>query len=120
MKLGEKMICDKCGKNKATSYKKITENGQDVFLHLCEKCKNLDNTAKFKTIKIGQKFENANSKNVSAKAKVCPICFSTFDSIIKSGKFGCSKCYEIFEEDFNNSILYVQDGAKHFGKRGRL
>ena len=113
------MICDRCGKNKANSYKKITENGQDKFLHLCESCaKNLQSTS-FKNFSVGEKFHAKGQSETKIETKVCPVCFSSFASILKDGKFGCSTCYDIFKDEFKSSILNVQDGESHVGKRGR-
>lgn len=113
------MLCDKCGKNKANSYKKITENGNEKFLHLCDSCVNKLSNKKFLNGSVGEKFNFSGNDKTKIQAKVCPVCFSSFSSILKSGKFGCSNCYEIFQNEFKSSILNVQDGARHIGKRGK-
>lgn len=113
------MICDRCGKKRANSYKKITENGQEKFLHLCENCANIIQNNNFQNLSIGEKFENKKQEKSKIETKVCPVCFSSFSSILKNGKFGCSKCYEMFKNEFKSSILNVQDGERHVGKRGR-
>jgi len=113
------MICDKCGKNSANSYKKITENGQDKFLHLCENCAKNTLNVDYKNISIGEKFKKPSLDKAKIENKVCPVCFSSFSSILKSGKFGCSFCYKMFQNEFKTSILNVQDGKVHVGKRGR-
>ena len=113
------MICDRCGKNRANSYKKITENGKEKFLHLCEYCAKGSVSSGYKSLNVGEKFEGAVADKTKIETKVCPVCFSSFSSILRSGKFGCSSCYDIFKDEFKSSILNVQDGEVHNGKRGR-
>lgn len=111
------MICDICKKNKANTYKKIEDRGEVKFYHLCPDCASKLSSSSFKNISIGEKLQVKKEQNTKKEAKICPVCFSSFNSILKSGKFGCSFCYEMFKDEFEKSILNVQDGKVHVGKR---
>ena len=111
------MICDKCGKNKANTYKKVEEENGTKFYHLCGRCAEKISSAGFQNLNIGERLEAQRERPTKKEAKVCPVCFSSFSSILKTGKFGCSRCYEMFKDEFEKSILNVQDGKEHVGKR---
>ena len=36
--------------------------------------------------------------------KVCPVCGSTQDQIIKTQQIGCPECYHTFQDDFRNTL----------------
>lgn len=49
--------------------------------------------------------------------KPCPHCELSIEDFIKTGKFGCSYCYEHYEEELLPILMIHQDGHdKHIGK----
>ncbi len=46
----------------------------------------------------------------------CPSCGRTYYEFQKSGKFGCGKCYETFENPVRTTLRQIQKSAVHTGK----
>jgi protein arginine kinase activator len=57
----------------------------------------------------------AHQKFEQVKRLHCSSCKITFEEIIKIGRLGCSKCYDIFGPTLRQ--LLEQINAKHVGKR---
>ena len=51
-----------------------------------------------------------------AAAKVCPCCGATFKDFTKTGKAGCSECYNIFRDELSDTIMRIHSGNKHIGR----
>ncbi|MDO4607870.1 MAG: UvrB/UvrC motif-containing protein [Clostridia bacterium] len=82
------MLCDKCGKNEATVRIYYEVNGITIHRNFCDAC-------------AGNR---------------CDGCGSTYDDIVKSGKCGCSHCYEKFYEQLLPQIKKLQGSIEHRGK----
>jgi len=130
------MICNKCGKNNAEFYYKQTINGQTSEYALCTKCaEELKNQGKL-NIKLPSLFDDysigsgdnglfglselfglpyGTQKTRHTEKKKCTLCASTFDELVKSGKVGCAKCYEVFEEELKKMIYGIHGNAVHTG-----
>ncbi|KMT22435.1 UvrB/UvrC motif-containing protein [Clostridium cylindrosporum] len=50
------------------------------------------------------------------KRKVCPLCNMDIETYKRTGRLGCSKCYEIFNEDLNPIIKRIHGKTEHIGK----
>lgn len=132
------MICNKCGKNNAEFYYKQTINGQTSEYALCAKCaEELKNQGKL-NIKLPSLFDDyglsngdsgifglsdffglpyVTQKSRQAEKKKCTLCASTYDAIVKAGKVGCAKCYEVFADELNRSVESIHGKAKYAGKK---
>ena len=134
------MICNKCGKNNAEFYYKQTVNGQTQEYALCSHCveelrKNGELNIKLPFLfeDYGTGFINdgmygindligfpfASKKKHIAEKKKCTLCASTFDELVKQGKVGCAKCYEVFAEELEKSIENIHGKARYTGKRNK-
>ena len=134
------MICSKCGKNNAEFYYKQTINGKTQEYALCSSCaEELKKTGEL-NIKLpflfddyGVGFNNSAlygindilgfpfsaKKKQLAEKKKCTLCASTFDDLVKSGKVGCAKCYEVFSDELQKCIENIHGKSKYMGKRTR-
>ncbi len=132
------MICKNCGKYNAEIYYKQTVNGQTQEYALCSKCaEELKKEGKL-NIKIPSLFDEFdmglssgvffglndlfglpydNQKAKISEKKKCTLCASTFDDLVKNGKIGCAKCYEIFADELNTSVESIHGKAKYMGKK---
>ena len=54
-----------------------------------------------------------NNPNIT---KVCTLCGSTLNDIIRTGKIGCAKCYEIFQSDLDQVIKSIHGNVTHTGR----
>lgn len=50
------------------------------------------------------------------ESKKCPVCSSTWDDFNKTGKFGCSECYKVFEPGAEQVLRQIHSSARHSGK----
>lgn len=122
------MLCDECGKNKATVHLTEIVNEQITKLNLCESC------AKEKGSDVEQHFgisdllsalsdlETPPAKQApgmavtgASKAK-CPSCGLTYDDFKKVGRLGCSECYSAFKTSLIPLLKRIHGTNQHIGK----
>jgi protein arginine kinase activator len=65
-------------------------------------------------------FDNINTAfNTSPSVKdnrVCPVCGHSWEDFRRSGKFGCSACYETFKNGASQVLRQVHSSSEHRGK----
>ncbi|MCP4649149.1 MAG: hypothetical protein GY853_03590 [PVC group bacterium] len=118
------MVCQICGNKTATVHLTEIINDQMTELHLCEHC------AKDKGIAgLGQPFglqdllaglvdfgapvTSSGGKKVVVK---CPNCKMTYEDFRKSGRLGCSQCYDVFKETLEPLLKKIHGSIQHLGK----
>jgi protein arginine kinase activator len=135
------MVCDNCKKNEAVlHFIQIDSNGELNKFDLCKECASelslfsfgeseetefsdasdaisilaidlgffLDKLGKEDTQKtIGRNFKDDGK---------CSYCGTSLNSIKKTGRVGCPKCYEDFELEINPFIKIIQAEVEHKGK----
>ncbi|MFH2137632.1 MAG: UvrB/UvrC motif-containing protein [Candidatus Omnitrophota bacterium] len=116
------MVCQICGKKSATVHLTEIINDAMTELHLCEHC------AKEKGIAgLGQPFglQDLLAGLVDFGAPVetgkknilkCSNCKMTYDDFRKTGRFGCSQCYETFKESLEPLLKKIHGSVQHLGK----
>jgi protein arginine kinase activator len=126
------MLCEKCKKKEAKINLIAIVNGQKHEIWLCEDCeKDISSIPFFSS--MGQDItlplqgiltgvlSNIDSTQVNIdsntiKEIVCSNCGLTYDEFKKTGKLGCSDCYEEFKVVLEPRIKSLQAGVKHIGK----
>lgn len=105
------MLCTKCGKNKATTHYKSVVNGKVHEEYLCPHCAENLNISSFYFPNVFSSLlgENANIY----KTTRCSCCGSSFNDIKRSGKAGCSNCYETFKDEILPSLKQIHGTVKH-------
>jgi len=115
------MVCDICGKKKATVHLTEIVDGQMTEMHLCEEC------AHHKSVQMEQQFGLADllaglsdfGKQVvdhqQEKLK-CAHCGLTYDDFKKFGRLGCSECYTGFREQLSGLLKKIHGSNRHYGK----
>lgn len=114
------MLCEKCGKNNATTHIRTVVNGVVHELNLCATCAseggytNLahNSLASMLVSMLGEGVARTSSR----EAKVCPACGARFSDIAKSGKMGCAECYKEFSNELMPYLKRVHGSTKHIGK----
>lgn len=113
------MLCDKCKQNIATTHIKTIVNGVAKEYNLCEACAKENGYSQF----VGGSFASIlasmlgeSAKSATIGSKSCPVCSATFHSIAKSGKVGCSECYNTFKSELLPYIKRVHGSISHTGK----
>ena len=118
------MKCTHCHEKEANTHIKRNINGKKEEMHLCEDCARelgvLDEF-NFEPFSMDSFFGNLLGAGVSAFNSLsgvdrCTYCGTTFNDIVKSGKVGCSHCYDRFENKLAPSIEKIHGRVKHIGK----
>ena len=118
------MLCEKCRKNKATTYCKTTVNGVTEEICLCPECAEKSglngmigdtffSDPFFDSFFGDSFFEGLPRLAASFAPKKCPECGTTVNDILRYGKVGCPGCYDAFEKELQGVILRAQGSVKH-------
>jgi protein arginine kinase activator len=120
------MLCDQCGKNKATVHLTEIINDQITKLNLCETC------AKQKGSDVEQHFgiadllsalsdiqaettQTGGGTPVASKIK-CAACGLTYEDFKKVGRLGCAQCYNAFKNNLTPLLKRIHGSNQHIGK----
>ncbi len=117
------MICNLCGVNDATIHMTEIHNQQMMEIHLCEVCAQEKGT-EFKThFNIKELFTGFGDPSLlgvlGEKIKATPKCSQcglTYEELSKTGRLGCSVCYQSFDQVVSSLIRRVQRAVHHTGK----
>jgi protein arginine kinase activator len=114
------MHCDVCQKNEATVYLTQIVEGKMQKVNLCEHC------AKEKGVSDPTGFAMADLllglgatqqiEHGGQPAQKCPVCGFTQIDFKKTGRLGCSACYDTFADGLANLLKGMHKGLKHTGK----
>ena len=114
------MRCDVCQKNEATVYLTQIVEGKMQKVNLCEDC------AKEKGVSDPTGFAMADLllglgatqqiEHGGQPAQKCPVCGFTQTDFKKTGRLGCSACYDTFADGLANLLKGMHKGLKHTGK----
>jgi len=127
------MICELCKKNQATIHIQEIVEGKKKALHICTECaakKSHDDTflkgfnlAEMLYNLTGQmEFPFANEEQAPAIGDSqmllsCHICGWASDKFRKTGRLGCSNCYNAFKELLEPALKNMHKGSLHVGKK---
>ena len=125
------MKCENCGKNEANvKYTQII-NGEKKQMFLCEDCSeklgidsniHLNMPINFSSF-LSDFFDDVNAITpmpMIEKAIQCQKCGLTFDDFMNTGKFGCSNCYEEFENKIDPILKNIHGSNRHIGRLGNV
>ena len=108
------MLCEKCGKNPATTYVKRTINGLTTEYHLCAAC--ASGVGGFDLGSFwGSLFAEPSARPIADTLR-CEGCGKTFREIVSSGKAGCPSCYVTFYDRLLPSVQRIHGKTGHVGK----
>ena len=126
------MLCEKCKKNEAKINLITVVNGKKHEIWLCENCaKDISSIPFFSSVgqngnfpfqgMLTEMLSNIDSNKVDIdnnkiKEIICTNCGLTYDEFKKTGRLGCSDCYEEFKVVLEPRIKSLQVGVKHIGK----
>lgn len=121
------MLCQNCHERESTVHITKIVNGQAGKMYLCSEC-----AQKVQGLSLSlypgtvsdflQALFGVNSKEGTAQTlgilqqEKCPGCGKTFEKIQKTGRMGCSQCYEIFEPQMEMLLRRIHGGGTHVGK----
>ncbi len=113
------MICEKCGKQPATTHITRIVGGHRAEQHLCAACakkQGLDALGGFELSGIWNSLFAEPSVREQADAVTCPVCGNSLGDIVRSGRVGCPSCYITFYDRLLPSVQRIHGKAQHAGK----
>ena len=121
------MKCQNCGKNEVTFHYTQVINGVKKEMNLCDNCArelglkdmSFNMPINFSNF-FGDFFNDYNDSLlpsfIGTQALKCKKCGTTFDDFVNSGEFGCSSCYDIFEDRITPILKNLQGSSRHIGR----
>ncbi|RKD67526.1 protein arginine kinase activator [Sinobaca qinghaiensis] len=125
------MLCQECQQRQASLHFTKIVNGQKTEVHLCEECarekgETIQGTNSYSIhdllsgiLKFDKplKDEASTSYTKAPKPLVCDNCGLSYERFVKTGRFGCTHCYEAFETKLDPIFKKVHSGnLRHYGK----
>lgn len=114
------MICQKCGKNNATTHIHSVIGGIVKDIDLCSVCAAKEGYSASPSGSLASMLSSVFGDmaiSESNKAERCPCCNSSFRQIANTGKAGCPKCYEKFKNELLPYLKRVHGSVTHIGKK---
>jgi protein arginine kinase activator len=114
------MICQKCGKNNATTHIHSVIGGIVKDIDLCPVCAAKEGYSNASAGSLASMLSSVfgdMAMPVTDRAERCPCCNSSFREIAKTGKAGCPKCYEKFKNELLPYLKRVHGSVTHIGKK---
>lgn len=114
------MLCEKCGKNHATTHIRTVVNGAVREMNLCGYCAAAggytelahNSLADMLASMLGEITPAGSIKNETK----CPVCGSTFSRLAETGRVGCAQCYKTFYNELLPYLKRVHGSTKHIGR----
>lgn len=126
------MICSKCNQKEANVLYTEIINGTKKEQHLCEECAakftsfQMENPDWSNEFNLGELLsslltnlykENLPIKDNKKAEYSCKKCNTTYEEVMKTGRFGCAECYASFYNDIGRMLKGLQGSDIHSGKR---
>ena len=115
------MLCQSCGERDASIHFTKIINGNVEEKHLCEVCAKKGNELdvnlpfSFQTLFTGL-ISTMNEDSQKVKEVSCPECGLGYNKFLETGKFGCSNCFNAFEDDVYELLQGIHGHSHHIGK----
>lgn len=125
------MMCSNCGKKEANFMYTESINGVKKEIKLCGDCAKrlgfLDNMSfsmpslDFSSF-LGDFLNEYNGLMPSLftereKALKCSECGMNYDEFLRTGKFGCSNCYDVFQQEIEPLLKQLHGDTRFLGKK---
>ena len=119
------LICDECGKNKATVH--LTEIVNDLItkLNLCEVCakaKGAEAEQHFGIADLLSALSDVDAPQAAAAAGTtpskhkCAHCGLSYEDFKRIGRLGCGECYKTFRTSLAPLLKRLHGANQHLGK----
>ena len=118
-------MCQRCHKNPAQVHLSKVVNGEKSERFLCQDCAHQEGAFNFMLAPqftmqhvlgplIGQSGYPGTRTQVDTRT--CPHCGYSFQEFAETGRLGCDRCYDVFENDLKPLILRLHGRVQHRGK----
>ena len=119
------MLCQNCGKNEANIRYTQIVNGVKKEMALCSDCaanlgiENMNLTMGFGNL-LGDFFndfiQTSHVPELSVGKTKCKKCGMSLEEFVKTGKFGCEQCYDIFKNPLDSLLKNMNGTNIHIGR----
>ena len=112
------MQCDSCHHKKATVFLTQIIKGEMQKVNLCEACskeKGVTDPTGFALADMLLGLGSQSSEGAS-KERTCPSCGMPQSVFRKTGRLGCSKCYETFADNLEHLLKAMHKGTQQTGR----
>ena len=113
------MLCEVCKKNEATVHLTQIIDAKMHKVDLCEACskaKGVQEMAGFSLADLQVGLGSAEEMSVDATGARCPACGFSQADFKKTGRLGCSVCWETFEHGLATLLKAMHKSDRHVGK----
>lgn len=115
------MLCDICHKNKATVHLTEIINDKVTKLHLCEECaskksEEMEEHFGLSDLLAGLADLGTVQEPTVKEGVKCSFCGFTSADFHRTGRLGCPKCYETFEDQLAPLLRRIHGQDRHMGK----
>jgi len=113
------MICDVCKNNPATVFLTQIVEGKMQKVNLCEGCakeKGVSDPTGFALADLLLGIGAAEEIEKGPVGQRCPACGFSQNDFKKTGRLGCSVCYDTFADGLGSLIKAMHKGPRHVGK----
>ena len=113
------MVCDVCKSNQSTVFLTQIVDGKMQKVNLCESCskeKGVSDPTGFALADLLLGLGAAQEIEKSGSVQRCSACGFTQADFKKTGRLGCSTCYDTFAEGLGSLLKAMHKGTTHVGK----
>lgn len=113
------MQCDVCQQKEATVFLTQIVGGKMQKVNLCESCakeKKVNDPTGFALTDLLMGMGVAPEAEREPLVERCPVCGFTQADLKKTGRLGCSACYDVFAEEIEGMLRNMHKGLEHIGK----
>lgn len=113
------MLCDVCQSKEATVFLTQIVDGKMQKVNLCEACskeKGVNDPTGFALTDLLLGLGASQQIERGPVVLKCPVCGFTQNDFKKTGRLGCSHCYEVFAEGILPMLKNMHKGTTHTGK----
>ena len=124
------MKCQNCGEQEANVKYTQVINGVKKQMSLCDKCAkelgiediNFNMPINFSSFldDMFDLYEDNMPTLIKPKTLICDKCNMTYDEFLKTGKFGCDNCYEVFNSKIDSLLKNIHGVNRHVGRNGKF
>jgi len=113
------MVCDVCKKKEATIFLTQIVEGKMQKVNLCDACsreKGVTDSTSFALVEFLQGLGTAEEIDWGAAVVHCSVCGFSQNDFKRTGRLGCSACYQTFDRQIASLLKTVQKGGHHVGR----
>ncbi len=113
------MNCDACKQKNATVFLTQIVEGKMQKVNLCEACskeKGVTDPTGFALADLLLGLGASQEMEKTSTGVRCPVCGFSQADFKKTGRFGCSNCYDVFADGLESMLKNMHKDTEHKGK----